>query len=142
MIHLLDVNVLIALGDANHCHSELAVRFFEDIAVHGGWATCPLTENAFLRIFGNPNYPGGPGSPQEARRVLTSILAAPGYRFWPDDQSLSDTRKFPLLPSSAHLTDLYLLSLAVSKGGIFATFDGRIDSSMISGGKNALLVLS
>ncbi len=69
MIHLLDANVLIALGDATHDHAGAALDFFENHAVREGWATRPLTENAFLRILENPKYPGGPGSTQEARRV-------------------------------------------------------------------------
>jgi predicted nucleic acid-binding protein len=43
MIHLLDANVLIALGDADHPHRVAALRFFEKTATVQGWATCPLT---------------------------------------------------------------------------------------------------
>ena len=52
MIHPLDANVLIALGDADHPHRVAALLFFEKTATVQGWATCPLTENAFLRILG------------------------------------------------------------------------------------------
>jgi toxin-antitoxin system PIN domain toxin len=141
MIYLLDVNVLIALADADHPHAEAALGFFRDHAVSEGWATCPLTENAFLRIFGNPRYPNGPGSPEEARTVLRSLLAAPGHRFWPDDLSLSDAKRMPVLPSPPQLTDCYLLALAASKGGCLATFDRNIDPSCVKGGGDALLVL-
>lgn len=141
MIYLLDVNVLIALADADHPHAEAALGFFRDHAVSEGWATCPLTENAFLRIFGNPRYPNGPGSPKEARTVLRSLLAAPGHRFWPDDLSLSDAKRFPVLPSPPQLTDCYLLALAAAKKAKLATFDGRIDASMVRGGKDAILTL-
>jgi len=64
-----------------------------------GWATCPLTENAFLRILGGRAYPGGPGSPGESRRLLDSLRAAPGHEFWPDDLSLADNRLFPTRPA-------------------------------------------
>lgn len=141
MIHLLDTNVLIALGDATHDHAKAAMDFFETRATREGWATCPLTENAFLRILGNPKYPGGPGSTQEARRVLASILAAPGHRFWPDDLSLSDSMRIPVLPPSSQLTDCYLLALATANGGKFATFDRRIRTDSVNGGNDALLVL-
>ena len=33
MIHLLDANVLIALGDVSHVHAKLALDFFETRAV-------------------------------------------------------------------------------------------------------------
>lgn len=137
MIWLLDVNVLIALGDANHPHRAAALRLFERSATVDGWATCPLTENAFLRIVGGAAYPGGPGSPGEARRLLDALCAAPGHAFWPDDLSLADTRIFPTLPASRQLTDLCLLGLAVKRGGRFATFDARIDPTLIPGGPAA-----
>ena len=141
MIHLLDANVLIALGDATHEHAEAAMEFFKSRAVREGWATCPLTENAFLRIMGNPKYPGGPGSTKEARRVLSSILAAPGHRFWPDDLSLTDSMRIPLLPTSQQLTDCYLLALATSKDGCLATFDRRIQTDSVKGAEGRLLLL-
>lgn len=141
MIQLLDANVLIALGDANHPHRVAALRFFESVAILDGWATCPLTENAFIRILGARTYAGGPGSTEAARRILSSALAAPGHQFWPDDISLSDTRLFPSLPASKHLTDLYLLGLAVKHGGRFATFDEHIDASLVPGGPQALYLI-
>ena len=73
MITLLDVSVLIALGDAGNVHEGAAMRFFEREAVTGGWATCPTTENAFLRILSHPSYPRTLGSPVEARRVLSRL---------------------------------------------------------------------
>jgi toxin-antitoxin system PIN domain toxin len=137
MIHLLDANVLIALGDANHPHRVAALKFFEKSATLDGWATCPLTENAFIRILGSSSYPNGLGSTAEARRLLDALRAAPGHQFWPDDVSLSDTRLFPSFPSSKHLTDLYLLGLAVKHGGRLATFDTSIDASLVLGGSAA-----
>lgn len=142
MIHLLDVNVLIALADMDHVHAASAMRFFERTAVREGWATCPLTENAFLRIVGRSGYPGGPGSTAEARRILLSLRAAPGHRFWPDDVSLADDVAFPELPVAQGLTDAYLLGLAVKNRGRLATFDRHIDASRITGGVEALDILS
>jgi len=66
---------------------------------------------------------------------------SPGHEFWPDDASLSDTRFFPALPVSKHLTDLYLLGLAVKHGGRFATFDQSIDASLIPGGPAAFFLI-
>lgn len=137
MIQLLDVNVLIGLGDANHPHRAAALHFFEKCATVEGWATCPLTENAFLRILGAGSYPAGPGSTQAARRLLDTMRAAPGHQFWPDDLSLTSPGPFPNLPAPRHLTDLYLLALAAKHGGRFATFDQGIDPSLIPGGPTA-----
>jgi predicted nucleic acid-binding protein len=59
-MHLLDANVLIALGDSNHVHHGRVQQWFH--AQPGrAWATCPLTENAFLRIVGASSYPSSPG---------------------------------------------------------------------------------
>ena len=52
---LLDVNVLIALFDQEHVHHELSHDWFSDNR-RDGWATCPVTENGFLRVLSNPAY--------------------------------------------------------------------------------------
>jgi predicted nucleic acid-binding protein len=48
-VELPDVNVLIALFDPAHIHHEPAHTWFA-VACEDGWATCPLTENGFLRV--------------------------------------------------------------------------------------------
>ncbi|MDO9124550.1 MAG: VapC toxin family PIN domain ribonuclease, partial [Deltaproteobacteria bacterium] len=58
--YLLDVNLLLALSDPMHIHHELAHRWFAEKG-HQAWATCPLTENGFIRIASHPNYPNRPG---------------------------------------------------------------------------------
>ena len=141
MIHLLDVNVLIALCDPAHPHAAAARGFFGASLARHGWATCPLVENGFLRIFGSRKYPGGPGSPQSARFLLAGLLATPGHQFWQDDLTLLATGVFPNLPSSDDLTDIYLLGLAVKHGGRFATFDARIAASIVPGGPAAYHII-
>ena len=105
-----DVNILIALADSDHPNHHSAGAFFQKATIEG-WATCPLTENGFLRIFGHANYDQGPNSPENARPFLQAYCAAPGHQFWPDDISLTNTKYFPTLPNSKHLTDHYLLAL-------------------------------
>lgn len=141
MIYLLDVNVLIALADTNHPHWPAALEFFQKSPAREGWATCPLTQNAFLRILGSKLYPGGPGSPQAARLLLERMTAAPGHQFWPDDISLQDARTFPVLPQSKELTDFYLLGLAVKREARFATFDSGINPTLIPGGAAAFQLI-
>jgi len=137
MIHLLDINVLIALCDPANPHWAAARRLLTAKLTRDGWATCPLVENGFLRIFGGRRYPGGPGSPQAARTVLVRLLATAGHQFWPDDLTLTDPRTFPGLPTSDDLTDVYLLALAVKHGARFATFDAGINPTLIPGGAAA-----
>jgi uncharacterized protein len=56
MVALLDVDVLIALFDPAQVHHEAALAWFE-VNRENRWATCPLTENAFVRVLSNPSYP-------------------------------------------------------------------------------------
>jgi toxin-antitoxin system PIN domain toxin len=142
-MHLLDVNVLVALCDSAHEFHENASSWFADVR-SDGWATCPITENGLVRIFGHPAYPGGPGSPAKARPLLQALVRAPGHSFWADEVSIADPAMFPSLndASSSSLTDLYLLGLAIHHGARFATFDLRIDPSVLPGGRGALAIVA
>lgn len=136
MSFLFDTNILIALADEQHVHHQRASAFFGN-AIKQGWATCPMVENGFLRVFGHPNYPGGPGSPEDARIFLQSFRSAPGHQFWPDALSLCEQARFPVLPAAKQLTDYYLLALAIHRKGRLASFDRRIDPSLLPGGTEA-----
>ncbi len=141
MITLFDVNVLVALVHGSHVHHAAATRVFK--AIHtAGWATCPLTQNGFLRIMSHPSFGLGPESPQIARQLLSNLMDTPGHVFWPDDLSLTDHQRFPRLPGPKQQTDLYLLGLAVKNQGRLATFNQHIDPSWVAGGKAAYQHLS
>ena len=71
-VHLLDVNVLIALVDPAHIQHDPAHDWFARVG-YKAFATCPLTENGLVRIVGHPKYPNSPGPPSA---VLASL--APG----------------------------------------------------------------
>ena len=134
---LLDINILIALADPDHEHHTKAESFF--LANHKlGWATCPLTENGFVRIIGNASYLKGPGSTDEACAILKQLCEYEGHSFWHDELSL---RFIANLPISKHLTDHYLLSLAVHRGGKLVTLDSHINASLLPRGDTAYVVL-
>lgn len=135
-MHLLDANVLIALGDPGHIHHARVQKWFHSQG-GDGWATCPLTENAFLRIMGAATYPGRVGDPMSLRTLLRQMCAFPGHQFWADDLSLRDTTLFPTLTGSKHLTDIYLLALAVEHHAKLVTLDQRIDPISVLGGAKA-----
>lgn len=141
MIYLLDANILIALVDSNHVHHIRSQTWFHSRSASDGWATCPLTENALLRILANPNYPTSPGDASIMRTFLDRICSWPGHQFWSDSVSLRDASKFPHLPGVKKLTDLYLLGLAVENGGCLATLDERINPSQVTGGSSSLVVI-
>lgn len=138
MVHLLDVNVLIALGDEAHDFHRHTVDWFS-LDPQRAWATCPITENGFVRIIGHRNYPGFREGTTAARELLEVLCLLRGHQFWPDDLSLRDRNTFPKLPDSRHLNDCYLLALAVQRKGRFVTLDGNVDASLVRGGAKALL---
>lgn len=137
-MYLLDINVLIALADFDHVHHEETEAFFQKFC-RNGWATCPLVENGFIRIFGHPKYPQGPGTTHGARSVLHRLLSRPGHQFWPDSISLADATAHPNLPGFRDLTDYYLLALAVDHHARLVTLDQRIDPAILKGGPKAFL---
>lgn len=141
-MHLLDINVLVALCDRAHQFHGRASTWFAKIRAEG-WATCPITENGLVRILGHPAYPGGPGSPAQVRPLLRALTRTPGHSFWPDAISIADPFLFPSLDdaTSASLADLYLLGLALHRDARFATFDQRIDPRVVPGGMDALALI-
>jgi uncharacterized protein len=133
MRSLLDVNVLIALHDAQHVHHALAADWFEANA-RTGWASCPITQNGCLRIMSHPSYPNAQ-SLATLLAMLARSVAAPVHAFWPDDIGLTDTKRFRADHMHGHrqLTDVYLLGLAARNGGRLVTFDNRIAVSAVHG---------
>ena len=140
MIALPDVNVLIARSDAGHqFHRRVRDWLREQAAM--ALATCAITENGFLRVYGHPNYPDGPGSPGDAARDLGVLRDRPGHRFLPEDFSILSTEIDLGASAPSQLTDLYLLGLAVKNGGRLATFDAGIDASLLPNGPSAYLII-
>ena len=137
---LLDVNFLIALFDPDHVHHEAAHAWFGPHR-SSGWATCPLTENGVVRILSNPAYPPTAGRPAEIARRLAAFRESGDHAFWPDDVSLCDARRFDLRVGHRHLTDAYLLGLAVRRDGRLASFDRSIPLGAVRGARAGHLVV-
>jgi toxin-antitoxin system PIN domain toxin len=137
---LLDVNVLIALLDADHVSHAKALEWFGAEAGKG-WASCPLTQNGCVRIMSHPGYP----SPLPVAAVAQRLRLATGtshHEFWPDafsilDASIVDSGR---IHGPRQLTDVYLLALAVLRGGRFVTFDAGIALSAVKGATPAHLI--
>lgn len=139
---LLDVNCLIARCDQGHEHHHV-MRDWWRLHAYQGWSTCPLTENALLRILGHPSYPGGLGSPGAVRPLLHQLRQTPGHTFIADSISLADELLVPNLDGvgAKSLTDLYLLALAVHHKSLLVTFDHGIAAHRVFGGESAIIVL-
>ena len=124
---LLDVNVLIAMAWPTHRAHE---KVQEWLARHAreGWATCPLTQTAFVRILSNPAFSPNALTPADALALLQANLGHPAHRFWPDDLSLVQALEpfAPRLAGHQQVTDAYLLGLAMHKKGKLATMDRAV----------------
>ena len=123
---LLDVNMLIALSWPSHLHHRTAQIWFSKHSGRG-WATCPLTQCAFVRISSNPKIIPDAVTPAEAFDLLRQIVAQKHHAFWPDDLGVLDEE----MPKSfvvghRQVTDAYLLGLAVRHGGRLVTLDKGI----------------
>jgi toxin-antitoxin system PIN domain toxin len=138
---LLDINVLLALLDADHVDHGVARAWLER-EISAGWASCPITQNGFVRIVSQPRYPS-PVPPAEAIGRLELATRAEQHEFWPCDLSLLDAA---LIDSARvhgprQVTDVYLLALAVAEGGRFVTFDRTIPLSAVIGASSEKLVV-
>jgi toxin-antitoxin system PIN domain toxin len=137
---LLDVNVLIALLDADHSLHGSATAWFASNARHG-WASCPITQNGCIRIMSHPAYPNAPPLQTIVQR-LAEATASHVHEFWPDDISLLDPRvaDHTRIHGPRQITDLYLLALAVRHSGRFVTFDASIVCDAIAGASSRHLL--
>jgi toxin-antitoxin system PIN domain toxin len=129
---LLDVNVLLAIFDEDHVHHERAHEWW-DANKGDGWASCPLTQNGFVRVFSQPTYRRGKTSAATALDLLRQATSRGDHAFWPDDISLLDADRFDpeRILGPKQLTDIYLLALAIKNGGRLATFDRAIASRAV-----------
>ena len=138
---LFDVNVLIVLFDPGHVHHDRAHVWWEQNRA-SGWASCPLTQNGFVRVMSQPGYPNSVATP-EAIRILGKAARRQEHAFWPDDSSITDGGRFrsERILGPKQVTDLYLLSLAVQRDGRLATFDRTIPLSAVVGAKSKHLAV-
>ena len=137
-VALLDVNVLLALLDADHADHERADVWAEQ-GLESGWATCALTQNGFVRILAQPTYPNAVPA-TAAVDLLRAATADDRHVFWPCDVALTDgmIRSDQVL-GPRQITDVYLLALAVAHDGRFVTLDRGIDHTLVRGASAAHL---
>ncbi len=139
-VRLLDVNVLLAMHDPMHPLHRRASDWFLQVPDEG-WATCPITENGFVRIASNPNNRGLGLTPPASAAALALTCRAENHRFWSDDISVRDVLTEEMRMTHKQFPDLYLLALAVEHGGKLATLDEHIPAHVIAGGMDALEVI-
>jgi toxin-antitoxin system PIN domain toxin len=142
VVWLFDINVLLAIGDSQHLFHD---AIHDWLAAHKGhtWASCPLTENGFVRILSQPKYASGARQPAEAMELLRELRKARALKhvFWPDAVSLADSTLFhsERITRPGHITDVYLAALALRKEARLVTFDHGIPWQAVVGGTRGLI---
>ena len=133
MRSLLDINVLIALLDADHTSHRSALAWFGDHA-REGWASCPITQNGCVRIMSHANYPNAHSVLQIVER-LRAATADRTHEFWVDSESVLDEVRIDVtrVHGPRQITDVYLLALAVANHGRLVTFDTSIALDAVKG---------
>ena len=137
---LFDVSMLLAMFDPAHMHFPRARVWWRDHR-DAGWASCPLSQNGFVRIMSQPSYPR-PVTPAEASFALHEQMNQPGHAFWPDDISITDPSLFDhsRILGPSQITDVYLLALALKHGGRLVTFDKGVPVAAVKGATKAHVV--
>jgi len=134
---LLDVNILLALLDGDHVEHLTAREWFRS-EIAAGWASCAVTQNGFVRIISQPRYPS-PVPPVQAVARLATASAGPHHQFLPSSVSILDSAAVDptRILSSRHITDVYLLALAVTNDLRLVTFDQSIPLAAVNGASSA-----
>lgn len=125
MTSLLDVNVLISLLDASHEHHAAVMGWWEE--TDDPWASCPITQNGYLRIVTQQGYANAI-SVSAAIDKLTQAVSTTAHEFLADDISLLDKQLVAHhhIQGPKQMTDIYLLALSVSHGARFVTLDAGV----------------
>jgi predicted nucleic acid-binding protein len=130
MRHLLDANVLLALGLTDHGLHARVVGWLRREAAAGpkAVATCAITELAFVRILTQTIYGY---SMAEAKSTLGKLkgIGDLDFAFFPDDQSVSHLPSWVM--RSHQVTDGHLVALAKKNGAVLATLDEKIPGAFL-----------
>ena len=133
MKYLLDVNVLVAWGWADHADHRRAARWIGNARKKGGTTllTSAIPQLGFVRV--SVQRTSGQVSPEAASEVLSGMLGTLGarHRFVPDDQPAAQWPAWCVV--AARTTDAHLLALAKANGAELATLDQGIPGAFLIG---------
>ena len=124
---LLDANVLLALAWPNHpFHQQAVTRLAR--RERRRWATCLLTQAAFVRLSSNPVIIPGAKSPAEAGEMLGRLISDPDHVFL--EAKSKQLARLQQLLARCHghkqVNDAFLIWLASSHGASVLTFDAPL----------------
>lgn len=131
---LLDANLLVALLWPEHEGHEKVQNWFKQHS-SAGWATCPFTEAAFVRIVSNPAFSVSATTPEEARKLLKEVVGHSDHEFWPAniDYNMAVSPFADRIIGHKQVPDAYLLGLAIHHRGSLATLDRGINHLLPDG---------
>jgi len=122
-LFLLDANVLLALAWPNHPFHHRAVARLAR-RERRRWATCLLTQAAFVRLSSNPAIIPGAKSPAEAGEMLGRLIGGPDHVFL--EAKSKQLARLQQLLARCHghnqVNDAFLIWLASSRGATVLTF--------------------
>jgi toxin-antitoxin system PIN domain toxin len=123
-VWLLDANLLIALTHAAHVHHAEAHAWFDAVPKRR-WATCTLTQLAFVRLSCNPKVTESALTPPQVMQALEQLVGHPGHEYWDDAPApvQTATLSHPAMVGHRQVTDAYLLALAAARSQCLATLD-------------------
>ena len=132
--YLLDVNVLIADAWPTH-QSHSTVQQWLSRHAREGWATCPLTQSAFVRILSNPAFAPNALTPRDALALLEANMRHTAHSFWEDDIGFVDAVEpyAERLVGHQQASDAYLLRLAIHRKGTLVTLDKAVPALLPAG---------
>jgi len=138
--YLPDVNVLLALSDADHTGYRRASKWFKGI---GGsrFLLCSITESGFVRLAASPHV--GKRPMYSAMALLRQLSGFPNCGYLPFKTPLLDI----VAPFASRLhgyrqvTDALLLGLAIESNSVLVTLDRGVEALAGSEYKAHLLTL-
>lgn len=127
MSHLLDANALIALCWPPHEHHERMRDWFGRHAAEG-WATCALTQAAFVRLLCQPVIAGRAMAMADVAELLLRNAAHPKHRYLESAPDLATVLAVCTggLMGHRQVTDAWLLTAAVQNGMKLLSFDDGV----------------
>ena len=139
-LRLLDVNVLLALAWPNHPFHEISRSWFVRVAKQG-WASCLLTEAAFVRLSSNPAVVPTAKPPIQCYRLLEELKRFGRHSFLSDQRISAAKFKDAVERCLGHqqVNDALLVLLAEINGALLVTFDRRLSPLASSPGTVELL---
>lgn len=131
MRYLLDVNLLVAWGWADHADHDRVAGWIREAkrSRSAKLFTSPIPELGFVRV--SVQRTGGRVSPAEAGRTLAHMLASlgPHHGFLPDDQRGTDCPDW--CRGAGQTTDAHLAALAMKHQAKLATLDTTIPGAFV-----------